>query len=239
MIVAAAQFEPAERDVRANLAVARQLAFEAAAKGARLVVLPELCLSGRVLMSARDAADCAQSAAGYQTESLREIAARFCCVIAMGYVEAQRGRLFNATALIGPTGLLGNARKRNLAGTDHMWAARGEDMLPCVPTELGRVGVLIDRDGMNAMRESSPLHRVGVPLYRRGSVDVVCHPTSMRVDDDEAPDASWVDLAESLSAAVVVACSAGNSCVIDRRLFVWSHGSARSGPAVVGGLVSL
>ena len=68
-IVAAVQFEPKLLDVHHNLATAKQLVFEAAAKGAKVVVLPELCLSGYALHSKQEAASVCQERDGYQTEA--------------------------------------------------------------------------------------------------------------------------------------------------------------------------
>ena len=54
VVVAAVQFNPKILDVHKNLAVAKQLTFEAAGKGARIIVLPELCISGYNLKSAAE-----------------------------------------------------------------------------------------------------------------------------------------------------------------------------------------
>jgi len=45
-IAAAIQFEPKLLEVHENLGTAVQLVHEAAAKGAAVIVLPELCISG-------------------------------------------------------------------------------------------------------------------------------------------------------------------------------------------------
>ena len=61
-VVAAVQFEPKLLDVRENLATALEMTFEAASKGARLIVLPEMCTGGYVLESPREAMTVAQVA---------------------------------------------------------------------------------------------------------------------------------------------------------------------------------
>lgn len=242
-IVAAIQFEPVPRDVVANMAIASQLAFEAAAKGARVVVLPELCMSGHALANVREAADCAQAQGGHQTECLAPIAVRFGCHIVHGYVEAFNGRLYNSAALIGPLGtVIGNSRKRNLWGGDHLWASPADSVMPIVPTQVGRIGALIGRDGANVMRSSAPFPRPGVPLYTPGSLDVLCLLTCKDIDNGY-PDAEWVDLAESTKTNVIVSNAQGprrgGSCVIDRMLRTWTHGTSFEDAAVVGGVVLL
>ena len=73
-IVAAIQFEPKLLDVHRNLATATHLVFEAAAKGAKIVVLPELCLSGYVIQSKQEAASVCQERNGYQTQAFIPLA---------------------------------------------------------------------------------------------------------------------------------------------------------------------
>lgn len=235
-LAAAVQFVPVPSDVRANLAQAEQLAFEAAAKGAQVVVLPELCLSGRTLDSLRAAAACAQARDGYQTQRLLSVTRRFGCHLAFGYVESCAGVLYNSAALLGPTGVVANAQKHNLEGADHLWAARSELPVPVVPTPIGRLGVLVGRDVMNTWRRSRPFNVPGLLFYRPGSVDVLCLLAGRTSELDGAPDAQWVDLAEETRSNVVVACSSMGSCVIDRTLHVWTHGAGPS-EAVVGGMV--
>ena len=50
-IVAAIQFAPKLLEVHENLGTAAQLAHEAAAKGAGVIVLPEMCVSGYTLQN--------------------------------------------------------------------------------------------------------------------------------------------------------------------------------------------
>lgn len=241
-LVAAVQFEPVPGDASLNLARAEQLAFEAAAKGAQVIALPELCTAGPFMGSLREASACAQARDGHQTQCLLRVTRRFGCHVVFGYVESCRGKLYNAAALLGPAGLMANAQKRNLAGTDHLWATRGELPVPVVAASVGRLGVLIGRDSMNSWRRSRPFGVVDQALfYGPGSVDVLCLLTSRGQAPDGTPDAQWVDLAEETRANVVVAsaCGAagvGGSCTIDRGLRVWTHGTSQ-GECVVGGAV--
>ena len=246
-IVAAVQFEPKLLDVYQNLATAQQLVFEAAGKGASLVVLPELCISGYALRGKREAADCAQESNGYQTESFIPIASRFNTHIVLGYVELFEGKLYNSAAIIGPTGLVGNCQKHNLWGPDQLWAESAETMHPVIPTRAGRLGVLICRDVMNNYRDSYKFYKHENKFYKKGSVDTIALLSNWG-SDYGYPDSSWVELAESTGANVVVSNRVGKerdlkfkggSAVIDRNKKVWTHGSSFTEAAVVGGIVLL
>jgi len=246
-IVAACQYAPRLLDVHANLATAQQLVFEAAAKGASLVVLPELCISGYVLESKREAADCAQEADGYQTEALIPLAKQFNCHIVFGYVEAKEGKLYNSAAVVGPSGLVGNCQKHNLWGSDQIWAESAETMHPVVNTRAGRVGVLICRDVMNNYRDTYKFYKQEARFYKPGSVDTVALLTNWG-SDFGYPDSSWVELAEQTGANVVVSNRVGKerdltykggSAVIDRNRKVYTFGSSFTESAVVGGVVIL
>jgi Predicted amidohydrolase len=243
-IVAAIQTEPVILDVRKNLAEATQMCFEAAWKGARVIVLPELCTSGFVLRSVREAADCAQEKNGYQTEAFVPIARKFNCHIVFGYVETENGNLYNSAAVVGPTGLEANIRKRNRFGADNVWASKYESVHPVVITGAGRLGVLICSDVSNQPR----MGRHDERFYRKGSIDTIALPVSWGGSDYAYPDSSWMDLAESVDVNVIVANRVGQerdmnfkggSVIVSRDLHPWTHGSSFGGPAVVGGLAIL
>lgn len=246
-IVAAVQFKPEILDVHANLKTAQQMAFEAAAKGASLVVLPELCTSGYVLEGKREAADCAQEKNGYQTEAFLPIARRFNTHIVFGYVELYEGKFYNSAAVVGPSGLVANCQKHNLWGSDHLWAESAETLHPVVTTRAGRTGILICRDVMNNYRDTYKFYKQEQRFYKAGSVDTIALLTNWG-SDYGYPDSSWMELAEETRANVVVSNRVGKerdlefkggSCVVDRNKRVWTHGSSFTEAAVVGGCIIL
>lgn len=246
-IVAAVQFKPKILDVEANLKTAQQLAFEAAAKGASLIVLPELCTSGYALADDREAADCAQEKDGYQTEAFLPIARRFNTHVVFGYVELSEGNLYNSAAVVGPRGLVANCQKHNLWGPDNLWATPAESMHPVVVTAAGRLGVLVCRDVMNNYRDSYRFYKTESRFYKKGSVDTIALLTNWG-SDFGYPDSSWMELAEETDANVVVSNRVGEerdlkfkggSCVVDRNKKVWTNGSSFTESAVVGGYVIL
>ena len=223
------------------------MAFEAGAKGARLIVLPELCTSGYVLSNKREASNCAQYKNGYQTEAFVPIARKFNTHIVFGYVEIFDGKLYNSAAVVGPNGLIANCQKHNLWGSDNLWAESAESMHPVVVTEAGRLGVLICRDVMNNYRDTYKFYKNEQRFYKAGSVDTIALLTNWG-SDYGYPDSSWVELVEETHANVIVANRVGKerdlkfkggSCIVDRNKKVWTNGSSFTEECVVGGRIIL
>jgi len=246
-VVAAVQYAPKLHDVRANLATALQLTYEAAGKGARLIVLPELCIGGYVLNSVREAADVAQARDGYQTQAFTDITRRFNCHVVFGYTEICEGNLYNSAAVVGPEGFVSNTQKHNLYGSDNLWAQPSEVVPPVIITPAGRLGVLICRDISNKYRESYAFAQPGQKFYKKGSVDTIALLTNWGASFGY-PDSAWVELVEETRANLVVSNRVGKerdmkykggSCVIDRDRRIWTNGSSFTEAAVVGGVVVL
>jgi len=246
-VVAAVQFDPKILDVHENLAIARSLAFEAAAKGAAVIVLPELCVSGYVLRNLKEAAECSQTKNGYQTEAFLEIAKNCNCHIIFGYVELLEGKLYNSAAIVGPAGLSANYQKHNLWANDYLWAEPSESINPVVITRAGRLGTLICRDSLNNYRESYKFYKPDFRFYRQGSVDTIALLTNWS-GQIAHPDNSWLELAEQTNSNVIVSSRVGKernlkfnggSTIIDKKLNVWTNGSSFTEAAVVGGTVIL
>lgn len=246
-IVAAVQYNPKILDVHCNLQVGQQLAFEAAAKGAAVVVLPELCISGYVLRDKKEAASCAQTAYGYQTQAFMPIAKKYNTHIAFGFVEIKEDKLYNSSAIVGPDGRVTTCQKHNLWGSDFLWAEAADSLTPVVITRAGRLGSLICRDAMNSYRDTYKFYQNNQRFYKKGSVDTIALLTNWG-DAYGYPDSSWVELSEETDANIIVSNRVGKerdmvykggSCIIDRNKKVWTHGSSFNEPAVVGGYIML
>lgn len=246
-VVASVQFAPKLLDVQANIQTAVQLAWEAAAKGAKLVVLPELCMGGYNLHSVTEAARVAQDKDGYQTISFVPVTQRFNCYVVFGYTELCEGKFYNSAAMVGPAGLVGNWQKHNLYGSDSLWSQPSEQVPHTVMTPAGRTGVLICKDVANHYRESYAFYQPGSRFYKKGDVDTLCVLTNWGAQYGY-PDSAWVDLVEETRANAVVSNRVGDerdmhykggSCVIDRDRRIWTNGSSFTEAAVVGGVVLL
>lgn len=244
-IVAAVQFEPKPLAVDENLVMLQQLVFEAAAKGARIIVAPELCTGGGIFHSPAEAARAAQELDGYQTQALVPLAKQFNAYVAFGYVETRCGKLYNSTVVISPDGSLTPVQKKNLHGQDHLWATPSEQVSPVVMTPYGRVGCLICRDAKNNFRDSYAAYDSNHRFYTKGSVDTIMLLTNWGTSA-VYPANAWCELQESTGANVIVSNRIGTdhemnfkggSCVISRDGHVYTHGSSFDAPAIVGGIL--
>ncbi|HEX3312993.1 MAG TPA: nitrilase-related carbon-nitrogen hydrolase, partial [Streptosporangiaceae bacterium] len=150
-LIAVAQLAITVAEPDANRRAAADAVAEAAAAGARLVVLPELCDSGYVF----DAADPAAEARGLaapaaDSTTLRqwhELAARHRLVIVGGFCElGADGCLYNSAALVDASGARAVYRKAHLWDSEKLVFTPGDAALPTVDTEVGRVAVMVCYD---------------------------------------------------------------------------------------------
>ncbi|MFB4425895.1 carbon-nitrogen hydrolase family protein [Streptomyces sp. QL37] len=129
-----------------NLAALDEAAARAAAAGARLLVCPELFLTGYAIGDA--VPELAEPADGPAARTIAAISVRHGIAIHYGYPERAGEAVFNAAQLIGPDGApLANYRKTHLyGGFEEKWFTPGEQ--PVVQAELDgvRVGLLICYD---------------------------------------------------------------------------------------------
>lgn len=113
--IAAVQMDCQLADMETNLAAVRDHLQTAAAQGARLVVFPECALSGYGFASRADALASSDSLPGPTTEVLTADCARLDVYAVIGMLERDAsGRLFNASALVGPKGFIAGYRKVHL-----------------------------------------------------------------------------------------------------------------------------
>jgi predicted amidohydrolase len=148
MKLALGQIDVAFGDVPKNLAKVKEVARAAAAAGAKLVLFPECALTGYGFESLDDARRAAIGAPGPVTGELGRLCAELGLWLVVGTIEKDADRAWNASLLIGPTGLAHKYRKLHLPfmGADR-FVEPGD--LPMVPAEtpLGRIGLAICYDG--------------------------------------------------------------------------------------------
>jgi predicted amidohydrolase len=141
--LAAAQFAPRPLDVGAN--VREMLRLFGEARGARLVLFPELATSGIAIAGPAEAARAAQRRDG---PAVREMQARVDAsgvAAAFGFVEAAARALYNSAVLLFPGEVPRVYRKRRLFGDDFRWASEGDGGGPW-ETPLGKIGMAICHD---------------------------------------------------------------------------------------------
>lgn len=118
--VAAWQCPPGPRDVAGNLRRLGRACADAAARGAEILVTPEMFTTGYALSPA-DLRDLAEEAAGPVDAAVAGIARRHGIAIAYGHPERASGTavsgIANAATLVGPDGVVrGHHRKAHLFG---------------------------------------------------------------------------------------------------------------------------
>jgi predicted amidohydrolase len=112
--VAAVQMEPRIGEVDANLKTILGRFREATAEGARLVVFPECALSGYGFDSRAEALPFAEPIPGLSTRELAAACSEANAFAIYGLLERDGDRLYNASVLIGPKGVVGTYRKVHL-----------------------------------------------------------------------------------------------------------------------------
>lgn len=133
-------FRPSENRHRLEARIA-----EAADRGAKLVVVPELAVSGYVLDKAR-LADVAEEVAGPTLQSWTALARQRGVLIGGGFCERSEGKLFNSAMLVGPDGLILHYRKLHLFDQERNIFSPGDLGLPVAETTLGGIGLCVCYD---------------------------------------------------------------------------------------------
>ena len=145
-VVACCQLAPSLGQDAANRELAAAAVATAAAQGAAVVVLPELVSSGYVFESRAEARASAEPPDGPTVTGWERLAADLGVVIVGGFCELAGDGVFNSAALVDPAGLRCVYRKAHLWDAERLWFAAGDAAPPVVPTELGRIGVMICYD---------------------------------------------------------------------------------------------
>jgi 5-aminopentanamidase len=147
MLVACCQLAPRIGELDANRAQALAAIEAAAARGARLIVLPELCSSGYVFRDAEEARALAEPADGQTVSGWAEAAARLDVVIVGGFAEIDEGGVVrNSAALVDAGGTRAVYRKAHLWDREPEVFTPGDDPPPVVDTPVGRIGVMVCYD---------------------------------------------------------------------------------------------
>ena len=109
-----------------------------------LWVLPELFATGYQFRLAAEARSLAEPVLGGLTVSrLIEAARKFDAFICAGLPEIDRGRVYNATVLVGPDGLVARYRKIHLFYHEKEIFSPGDLPFPVVDIGLAKVGMMI------------------------------------------------------------------------------------------------
>jgi 5-aminopentanamidase len=145
-VVACCQLAPAFGQLAANRDLTAAAVSAAAARGASVVVLPELVSSGYVFESRAEARACAEPADGETVSQWARLAGGHGIVIVGGFCELASGELFNSAALVDPGGLRGVYRKAHLWDQERLWFTPGSQAPAVIPTRFGQIAVMICYD---------------------------------------------------------------------------------------------
>ena len=117
--VAAVRLAPVLGDVEGNRARAAAAIVDATARGADLVVLPELATSGYCFADVAEARAAAEPVPGPTTEAWTASAAETGAIVVGGICELdRRRRAAQHRVVVGPDGLLARYRKLHLWGRE-------------------------------------------------------------------------------------------------------------------------
>lgn len=183
--VAAIQFAPIAGDVAGNRARLTTLIDDAVARGARLVVLPELALSGPLADAAAEAAH-AEPVPGPSTAYFERIAKARGIWIGLSLAErAPEDGYYLTSVLIDAHGAIAQ-RVRTVMVRPGTGARRGDfrDILDTVDADGMRIGILSGED-----------IRSGVPRLANRGADTILIAAAWRANGPIA----WREVAESLA----------------------------------------
>ena len=132
---------------RGDPAVLGEAVAQAAALGARLVVLPELAACGGVHTSRDQGRAAAEPLDGPTVALLADASARHGCVVVAGLAETgDGGRAHNSAVVLDRGELVATYRKVHLWGSEKDAFDPGSAPPPVVTTSAGRVGVMVCYD---------------------------------------------------------------------------------------------
>ena len=165
--VAAVQMECVVGGKTHNLGRATGFIEQAVARGAELVLLPELMPGGYTLTEALW--DTAEPFNGPTVTWLQTMAARFRIYLGTTFLEAQGDDFYNTFVLVTPKGeIAGRVRKAPPASIEAYFYRAGNDS-HVIETDLGRIGVTICYESL--------LYRY-LHEFHVASVDLILQPTS-------------------------------------------------------------
>lgn len=120
--------------------------LEASRRGADLIVLPELALSGYAFASMRELAQRAEPLDGATVSLITRLSDEHEVVIVAGFAEDASGTFYSSAAIADHGTLLGVYRKVHLWDREKVFFTAGSDDPLVVDTSLGRVGVMVCYD---------------------------------------------------------------------------------------------
>jgi predicted amidohydrolase len=144
-LIGVQQYGPHYRNKAANLQLSIAKTREAAEAGAKIIVLPECCLSGIAFNDKTELADLAEPSDGTAIHAWSETARSLNIYLVAGFAERLGASLFNSAIVLTPDGRSLIYRKCHLFGNERALFDLGERLV-CIETPWGKLGVAICYD---------------------------------------------------------------------------------------------
>lgn len=147
--IASIQYRAVPFNKSANISNLKILIKEAAVKGAKLIVLPEMCTTGLTISGPAQAQALAETIPGPTTNMFALLAKEYSVYIVLGLPESnlKNNIYYNTQIVIDNNGfVVGKYRKKHLYGSDHNWASVGDLGYKYIETDLGKIGLGICYD---------------------------------------------------------------------------------------------
>lgn len=229
--LAAIQMEPRIGHKKDNIDRSVECINQAADRGAKLIVLPELCNTGYMFNTRQEVYDVAEHVPNGPTCKIWEkLSHERNVYIVAGITEVAVDNVscYNTAVLIGPDGYIGKHRKLHLWCDDKIYFEPGDLGYQVFPTPIGRIGMLICFDMW---------YFEDFRLLALQGADIVCCPTNWVATPDDV-----VTLGPSLAAVnagcnnifIVAADRIGveRECTFPGRSVIAApNGGFRAGPA--------
>ncbi len=220
--VAALQMEPHIGNKDRNIEETLKIIDEAGKNGAELMVLPELCSTGYIFNSRKEAFDLSEEVPeGPTTQEWIKAAKKHNAYICAGITEREMNHLYNSVVVVGPDGYVGTYRKTHLWSEEKLWFEPGDLGFPVFSLPFGKIGCRICYDIW--------FPEVSRILVAQGA-DIICDSTNWVVVDPlqtkEKPTAAYSAQQMSLMNSVYSVCAdrvgeergctfIGSSCITD------------------------
>ncbi|GGA41165.1 carbon-nitrogen hydrolase family protein [Paenibacillus physcomitrellae] len=167
--VASVNFHAVWGDKKANLARIKGYVTAAAERGAKIILFPELALTGYNVdgESTQMQLEQAEPVPGPVSNELSELTKAYGVYVVLGFPEKDTKNpslLYNSALVLGPEGLIGSYRKIHPAGNESLWAKKGSDPL-MFETPWGPVGVGICYDSYSFPELTRHYSALGARLY--------------------------------------------------------------------------
>ncbi|MCL5046470.1 MAG: hypothetical protein M1598_06745, partial [Actinobacteria bacterium] len=150
-LAACVQYEPAIFEKEKNTAALIGFVEQAASKGARLVVMPEMATTGYCFQGRDEISAVVEPLPGRTSERFAAAARkhRLHLVLGLAEVDPGTGIYYNTAVLIGPGGeIIGKYRKTHSFIDETRWAKDGDLGIPVFETDIGRIAMLVCMDAM-------------------------------------------------------------------------------------------